>query len=280
MKHTFAKKIMDDTCKVINYSNIFLSCFSDNARRYSPMVIDHSAVYVLSGELEINEGGRITCLHKGECAFIRKDNRVSITNQSKNGGQFKSVSLRFPRKFLREFYRALDKKRLPADVKRYKVSLQKLPLRPDITSLFESMTPYFNSPIAPTPELINLKMMEGVYALLNTDKNFYSSLFDFTEPWKIDMLDYLNENYMYDLSMGEIASFTGRSLASFKRDFAKISDLAPQKWLIRKRLEEARRKIDSERKKVSEACFEVGFKSLAHFSTAFKRHYGFPPTGK
>jgi AraC-like DNA-binding protein len=60
----------------------------------------------------------------------------------------------------------------------------------------------------------------------------------------------------------------------------KISDLSPQKWLIRKRLEEARRKIDNEGKTASEACFEVGFKNLSHFSTAFKRQYGFPPTAK
>ena len=40
--------------------------------------------------------------------------------------------------------------------------------------------------------------------LLNTDKSLYASLFDFVEPWKIDILDYLNENYMCDLSMEEI----------------------------------------------------------------------------
>jgi hypothetical protein len=55
----------------------------------------------------------------------------------------------------------------------------------------------------PADELLKLKMAEGVYVLLNTDKCFYSSLFDFTGPWKIDILDYLNENCMYDLSMEE-----------------------------------------------------------------------------
>jgi hypothetical protein len=40
--------------------------------------------------------------------------------------------------------------------------LQKLPAnRPDIQSLFESMTPYFDSGIPPTDELIRLKMIEG-----------------------------------------------------------------------------------------------------------------------
>lgn len=75
------------------------------------------------------------------------------------------------------------------------------------------------------------EMVEGIYVLLNTDRNLYASLFDFVEPWKIDILDYLNENYMCDLSLEEIASYTGRSLATFKRDFAKVSNLTPQSGL-------------------------------------------------
>ena len=69
--------------------------------------------------------------------------------------------------------------------------------------------------------MLKLKMIEGTYVLLNTDRNLYASLFDFVDPWKIDI------DYMYDLSMEEIASYTGRSLATFKRDFAKVSDLPP-----------------------------------------------------
>jgi AraC-like DNA-binding protein len=140
------------------------------------------------------------------------------------------------------------------------------------------MLPYFNSPVAPAPEIIKLKLTEGAYVLLNTDKNFYSALFDFSEPWKIDIFTYLNENYMYDLSMEEIASFTGRSLASFKRDFKKISNLPPQKWLIEKRLNVAFDKIRNEHRKASDVCFEVGFKTLTHFSKAFKKQFGYPPT--
>lgn len=82
---------------------------------------------------------------------------------------------------------------------------------------------------------------------------------------------------MDDLSMEQIASFTGRSLATFKRDFKKISNLTPQKWLIKKRLEMAYVMLKEENKKVQDVCMEVGFKNLSHFSTAFKKHYGIPP---
>ncbi|MDR2382644.1 MAG: AraC family transcriptional regulator [Prevotellaceae bacterium] len=266
--------------KTIAYSNVFLSRFSDNATAHTSMIREHCLLYTYSGEVEISEEENVTRIQKGECAFIRRDNRVGLVKRPVNGEQFKAIFLSFPRKFLRSFYhRTLDRSTLPAESKRQETSVYKLPAnRPDIVSLFESITPYFDADMQPTDELLNLKMTEGVYVLLNTDKCFYSSLFDFTEPWKIDILDFMNENYMYNLSMEEIASYTGRSLAVFKRDFKKVSRLSPQKWLIQKRLEAAHDKIRNDGKKVSDVCFEVGFKNLSHFSRVFKEQFGYAPT--
>ncbi|WP_460432745.1 nucleotidyl transferase AbiEii/AbiGii toxin family protein [Arachidicoccus ginsenosidivorans] len=37
-------------------------------------------------------------------------------------------------------------------------------------------------------------------------------------------------------------------------------------------------KLKEEKKKAQDVCTEVGFKKLSHFSTAFKKQYGIPPT--
>ena len=83
---------------------------------------------------------------------------------------------------------------------------------------------------------------------------------------------------MFDLSVEALAGFTGRSLASFKRDFKMISLLPPQKWLMTKRLKVAHDKLGSENKKVSDVYLEVGFKNLSHFSSAYKKQYGVSPS--
>jgi AraC-like DNA-binding protein len=83
---------------------------------------------------------------------------------------------------------------------------------------------------------------------------------------------------MYDLSIGEIALYTGRSLATFKRDFKKISNLSPQKWIMQKRLNVAYEKIKEGGEKIADVCFDVGFKNRSHFTTAFKKQFGFTPT--
>ena len=118
-----------------------------------------------------------------------------------------------------------------------------------------------------------------MYVLLNTSKDLYASVFDFTDPWKIDILDFLESNYMNDISMEEIANYTGRSLSTFKRDFKKCSTLSPREWLIHRRLEAAHELIRKGGRKVSEICFEVGFKNLSHFSKIYKEKYGISPTG-
>ena len=271
---------MTDGIHTLRYTDIFLAMYFDDGKSCLHRNHSHVLVYMYSGEIVIEEKGKTTRLHKGECAFIRKDFSVQMTKQAWNGEQFKAIFLMFSPKFLRSFYNRLDKNTLPKDAKRNKISLCKLPSnRPDIVSLFESMTPYFNSNIEPTEELLQLKMVEGMYVLLNTSKNLYASVFDFTDPWKIDILDFLESNYMNDISMEEIANYTGRSLSTFKRDFKKCSTLSPREWLIHRRLEAAHELIRKGGLKVSEICFEVGFKNLSHFSKIYKERYGISPKG-
>lgn len=264
---------------VFNCSDALIASYFTDDRGCAHENKEHTLIYLCSGELEIEERGKKTVLHPGDCAFMRRDNRMWLQKRVENDRPYRSVVLKFSRTFLREFYRTLDRQQLPSAAKREKVSLRVLPNnRSDIRSLFESIIPYFDAGEKPSEEVLKLKLMEGVYVLLHTNPHLYASLFDFVEPWKIDILDYLDENYMLDLSMEEIASYTGRSLATFKRDFAKVSDLTPQKWIIKRRLEAAHDLIKSGRKKVTEACFDVGFKNLSHFSKIYKETYGVAPS--
>lgn len=264
--------------KIINYSNIFLTYLHETDRVCTFTVKDHTLFYLHSGEMEIEENGRFTRFHEGECAFVRKDNRVSMHKHcAKDGKPYISVALAFSRNFLMDYYRKMDKDSLPTDAKRSKASVLKIPVRPDVVSLFESIRPYYDSLTAPDEEWIKLKINEGLRVVLKTDKNVYASLFDFTEPWKIDLMAFMNENYMYDLSMKELANYTGRSLSTFKRDFKKVTNTSPQKWLIDKRLSEAHRMLSEGKRKIQDVAMEVGFSGVAFFSRSYKAKFGYSP---
>jgi len=264
--------------QILNYSGIFFSCFVDDFTNCIHSTPEHVLVYLYSGEQIIEDRDEKIILKAGECAFIRRDHRLKMYKNGKGENQYKGISLTFRRNVLRDFYSKMNKTNIPERVRISDSNVIKIKTDAPIESLFQSLNPYFDSNIKPTETITEMKLLEGIYALLNNNEQFYPILFDFAEPWKIDLLQFLNDNYMDDLSMEQIASFTGRSLATFKRDFKKVSNTTPRKWIMKKRLEMAYVKLKEEGKKVHDVFMEVGFKNPSHFSTAFKKQYGISPT--
>jgi AraC-like DNA-binding protein len=87
----------------------------------------------------------------------------------------------------------------------------------------------------------------------------------------------MNKNFHFNVQIARFAYLTGRSLATFKRDFEKIFNVTPRKWLQHKRLQRAHYLISNEGKTSSEIYLDLGFEDLTHFSHAFKNQYGYSP---
>ncbi|STC92146.1 helix-turn-helix domain-containing protein [Chryseobacterium carnipullorum] len=102
-------------------------------------------------------------------------------------------------------------------------------------------------------------------------------LFDISDPYKIDLESFMQKNYHFNVKLDRFAYLTGRSLATFKRDFEKIFGTAPRKWLLEKRLKEAHYLLKTGRR-ASDIYLDLGFENLSHFSFAFKKQYGLPPS--
>ena len=82
---------------------------------------------------------------------------------------------------------------------------------------------------------------------------------------------------MFNMSLEKLGYLTGRSLSTFNRDFKKLFNTTPQRWLTDKRLELAYYQLLEKRKKPTEVYLEVGFEDLSHFSFSFKKKYGVSP---
>ncbi len=266
-----------NTPRIIKHSDIIYSCFFPTETLSEFRMNVHVLIYVYSGEMFVEDSGHKIKVNAGEYVFLRRDNHVRILKQSADGAPYKAISIRFERNFLRDYFSKMDRTKLPSNAKRFKDAAIKLQKTAYFDSLFYSLYPYTDVEVKPLPELIAMKMNEAVFCLLSYDKSFYPTLFDFNAPWKIDLLQFMEQNYTQDMTLEEFATYTGRSLATFKRDFADISDLTPQKWLIQKRLEKAYELICDQKKKVSDVYLDVGFKNRSHFTVAFKKQYGFSP---
>ena len=274
MKKEDYKKESEPMKVIFNYNNVFFSFFYDDESGCIHRSREYAINYVYSGKMILDNGKQQIHVGKGECVFIPRDHNITMYKKTYDGERYCGIFLSFTRKFLREMYGKIGHHKVPAATSKVEGGVIKLPNTVELTSLFASMIPYFNPEVKPNDDLMSLKLQEG----LLVDQRFAPTLFDFNEPWKIDILDFMDKNYMYEFTLDELAHYTGRSLATFKRDFSKISELTPEKWLIRKRLEVAYSKMKEGGKKVVDVCVEVGFKNPSHFSTAFKKQYGIPPT--
>ncbi|WP_245592363.1 helix-turn-helix domain-containing protein [Ectobacillus panaciterrae] len=71
---------------------------------------------------------------------------------------------------------------------------------------------------------------------------------------------------MNPVSLNELAYLSGRSLSTFKRDFRKIYNTSPMKWIRNRRLDKAKELLTHTSLSVSDVCFSTGFENIAHFS--------------
>lgn len=267
-----------DSMQVIfNYNNVFFSFFYDDMTACTHRSREFALNYVYSGEMLLDNGKKQIHVGKGECVFIPRDHHITLYKRPFEGERYCGIFLMFTRPFLREMYMKMSKRRPPANTPKLNEGPLKLPQTAELESLFASMIPYFSSDAKPQDDLMYLKLQEGLLALLHIDSRFFPTLFDFSKAWKIDILDFMNRNYMYEFTQEELAHYTGRSLATFKRDFKKVSELTPEKWIIHKRLEVAYALMKEGKRKIVDVYAEVGFKNPSHFSTAFKKQYGVSP---
>ena len=180
----------------------------------------------------------------------------------------------------------MDKQFLASKFKKYKnldYPIDKSPIiqidkNPLITSFFNSILSYRETGIVPDEEVIQAKKYEALDALLKIKPSLAKSLFDFTKPWKVDLEIFMNENFTSDMTLEEFAHYTSRSLSSFKRDFKETFNESPHQWLKNRKLEEAYKLIKNNGMKASDVYMDLGFKTLSHFSDAFKEKYGTRPT--
>lgn len=126
-------------------------------------------------------------------------------------------------------------------------------------------------------EFVHLFFNEAHYSLIRHIDVMADLMNPTAHARKIDLKDFMEKHFRSDMSMSEFALATGRSLSTFKRDFKKISDLSPERWLTDRRLRAAYELLRRGHR-VADTCFDVGFKNVSHFSAIFKRKFGVTPS--
>ena len=264
------------TGKQVNrYAEQVVVCHGD--RRYGGEVVseEHVLVSVLAGELKVVLADRTHWYGPGDTLLLPRRQPATLLKYPKDGVSYQAIFMRLPTALVRAYYAQHPPAGTGRPAAAGPLAFPKSPL---LQSLFASLLPYLELE-QPLPEaLLAVKITEVLEILRRLHPQSDGVLTDFSEPGKVNLVEFMEANYMFNLSLARFSYLTGRSLATFKRDFQKAFQLSPQRWLTQKRLALAHYQLAEKRRKPVELYLEVGFENLAHFSSAFKKQFGYSPT--
>jgi len=253
--------------------DIKLSCYEDKFFKSDMMFDHHMLIWFISGETKIVQADATYFFKKGDIFLIPRNQLATIINYPKDGQPHKTVVMHLSQEKLSDFYARLDIQPKAAQ----KQKIYAFNNHPLLESCLSSVIPYFEMQELPE-DIASLKITEAITILRTIDKEIDNVLANFEEPGKINLADYMEKNFMFNLPLEKFGYLTGRSLTTFKRDFRKAFNNTPQRWLTQKRLEMAHYQFVEKKRKPSEVCYETGFENLSHFSFAFKKKFGYAPT--
>ncbi|MGV3600812.1 MAG: helix-turn-helix domain-containing protein [Dyadobacter fermentans] len=257
-------------------SPIAYSCYFTRNREGEQFAPEHVFSYQISGTLTINNGEMEYVFKEGDYRFIRRNQLVKFVKQPPVDGVFKSISIYLDQPTLRSFamehgYQAHPGSHAAKPI----IALKGGSL---VKGFMDSLMPYSEDDQLIDADLQALKLREAIMILLRSSPEMAGILFDFSEPGKIDLEAFMHKNFHFNVQLSRFAYLTGRSLATFKRDFEHIFHTSPSRWLQQRRLQEAHYLMKEKGRTASEVYLEIGFEDLSHFSFAFKKMFGIPPS--
>lgn len=232
--------------------------------------------YVIEGRKIWHTADKAYDIGKDTCVFVRKGAWI-FENFLEQG--FCVVLFFIPDEFI---YNTLKSrvKPLSKEFSQYQ-PVMVLDSSDTLAAFFLSVSYYFAGTQEPDRSLLELKFKELILMIADNPKNgellsYFSSLMN--EPQHLSLQRVMDDNYRFNLKLEQFAQLSNRSLATFKRDFQKIYDTTPGKWLLEKRLDLAMRLLMDKGNTISEASFGSGFESVSHFSRSFKHRFGMSPS--
>jgi AraC-like DNA-binding protein len=254
---------------------IHKTCYSKNSKSGEQFIKDHGLAYILSGGMEAYDGFTKYTYRKGDIILYRKNALIRFVKHPGAEEPFEAISIILEEPLLQD----VGEQYQYSSQKAVKDSLFKIEDDSLIVNYFESLKPWFeNQSPRITEELVNIKKREIVQLLLRRGKLFQDILFHFGSPGKINLEAFMNTHFRFNVPLSQFAFLTGRSLAAFKRDFERIFNSSPNRWIQQRRLEEAYYLLENKKMKSKDVYMEVGFETLSHFSYAFKNKFGINPS--
>lgn len=237
----------------------------------------HSIVYVLSGQKKWIMPSADYLVKEDQSIFVRKG---AFRNQQYFEEGFCVLMFFMKDDFIKRCFEE-DIKRETAASRQLSDPdfIYRIHVTESLKTLYHSFFSYLKQEQKIPQKIIELKFREMLLNICSDPKNrdIKDVLYTLHKNVGGSMESIMEEQFRYNLKVDEFARLCGRSLSTFKREFRKIYDTTPQKWLLAKRLNLARNIILNTDLTIQEVCYDCGFESDSHFVRSFKNQFGVTP---
>ena len=230
-----------------------------------------------SGELHLSSGADKTQITSAESVLLNCGNYFADFIHHSSSGTVEIIAIHLNPDLLKEIYHAESPPSLkPGYVEMDSKRVQNTAC---VTQFVDGLNIYFENPGLVTTDILILKLKELILLLLQTDKasTIADLLHRLFTPREVKLKDIVQAHLFSDMSISELATLSGQSLSSFKRDFQKNYNDSPANYIRITRLHEAQKLLRVSTLSITEICYQVGFNDLSHFSKAFKKYIGISP---
>lgn len=99
-----------------------------------------------------------------------------------------------------------------------------------------------------------------------------------SHPAVTKCVEYINENYMYQITLEDLCAVADLSKQHLCRVFRGVLGVRPMEYIAKRRIQAAKEMLSGTEKPIEEISETVGFCTASYFCKLFKRYEGITPT--
>jgi AraC-like DNA-binding protein len=149
-----------------------------------------------------------------------------------------------------------------------------------IEQYMSNLAIYFEDTELLDTDLGILKLKELMMILLKSEnhENIRKLLSEIFAPVNVKFKYAVEQNVFNNLSLEQLAFVCNMSLSTFKREFKKVFDETPARYIKSKRLDKAASLLHCEGDSIGSIAFDSGFQDVTTFSANFQERFGISPS--
>ena len=99
----------------------------------------------------------------------------------------------------------------------------------------------------------------------------------YDEQYYQTALEYIRNNYTYDLKVQDIADYVGIDRTYLYKIFMKEANISPKQYLLQFRIRASVKLLQSQKYTITETAYSCGFRDAASFCSHFRQQIGMTP---